>query len=127
MTTFFQISQRLLNPVVLLTWLHDPLLSMLRINVSISPTLLINIILGKLILSREEHCANVLSFLIPLNAVPTKAEHEARRDFPVCLQGEPHNACSGVALWLLSDLPRLHPSPGSPKQQSFSLQQQRRA
>lgn len=61
---------RLLNPVVFLTWLHDPLLSTLQINVCIITALLINIILGKLILFTEEHCAKVLPYLIPLNAAP---------------------------------------------------------
>ena len=94
---FFGVSQRLLSPIVFLIWLHDPIPSTVRVNVWIIPTLLINIILGKLILSTEEHCAKLLSYLIPLNAVPTKAEDEAKRDFPVCIQGESRNACSGAA------------------------------
>lgn len=116
---FFQVSQWILNPVVL-TWLHDPLLSIVQTNVWVIPALMINIILGKLILPPEKHCAKVLSYLIPLNAVPTRGEDEAKRDFPVCIQGESHNACSGAVPWLLSDLPWLQQSTQSNSVSTFS-------
>lgn len=65
----------------------------------------------------EEHCAKVLLYLIHLNAVPAKAEDEAKKDFLACIHRKSHNVCTGTAAWLLTEQLQLHQSP----KQQFQL------
>lgn len=54
-----------------------------------------------------------LSYLLLSNAVPTKAEDEAKKDLPVCIQRESRNTYFGAAARLLSDLPPFPQHPQS--------------